>query len=192
MTAMEVIKVIAETYIDARFTFAVCLPSMNKKELGANTLPVSALLEHHSKERRINFRGYEIVHGDIIPEIKEGETLDISSKIAITQDTDLLHEGFHIPLIDFDCPKTALDTVKFFLNLIGQKEGAILDSGRSFHYYGLWLLEESEWFNFIGDCLLSNLVDHRYFGHQLKDHEGFLRITACPLRPKIPEVVAIL
>ncbi|MFH1706020.1 MAG: hypothetical protein ABH867_03900, partial [Patescibacteria group bacterium] len=65
-------------------------------------------------------------------------------------------------------------------------------SGRSFHYYGNYLMNEKEWRVFLGDCLLSGLADPRYMGHCLKDGCAALRLSACSLRHHVPKVVSIL
>ena len=67
-----------------------------------------------------------------------------------------------------------------------------MSSGRSYHYYGASLMNEAEWSNFLGDCLLSGLVEARYVAHRYKDRCGILRLSACPLRPKIPTVVSVI
>ncbi|PIR01729.1 MAG: hypothetical protein COY73_03615 [Candidatus Nealsonbacteria bacterium CG_4_10_14_0_8_um_filter_37_14] len=96
--------------------------------------------------------------------------------------------------MDFSCNESteSVGKIEWFLKEIGHQSGAILASGRSYHYYGAGLLDEMGWLEFLGKCLLSGLVDERYIGHRLLDHCGILRLSACPLRPKIPTVVSIL
>ena len=88
-----------------------------------------------------------------------------------------------------------LDDVKKVLgHICSDKRGVLLDSGRYYHHYGDFLLEEDEWIQFMADFLIpSILVSPRYVGHRL--HEGFcsLRLTADgEYKPKIPEVIEIL
>jgi len=99
----------------------------------------------------------------------------------------------HIPIMDFSCDESnnSLERIKYFLKEISQ-QGAILCSGRSYHYYGIDLMTQDEWLNFLADCGLSGLADSRYIMHRLKDRCGILRLTSCPLRPKVPKVISIL
>jgi hypothetical protein len=94
-------------------------------------------------------------------------------------------------LIDFDCEINFgnLQMIKdFFRQTIGQ--GIILESGRSYHGYGMELLSEKEMLTFFGQCLLfSGFIDERCIGHRLIDMEMCLRITANHLRPEIPKVI---
>ena len=128
--------------------------------------------------------------------LDEGEVLGIISDIKIARSFEEYYSAHfhHIPMMDFRCPKSPknLARIKRLLRTIGQKEGVILDSGRSYHYLGINQLSEKDWLIFLGKCLLSEFVDGRYVGHRLIDRCGILRISACPQRPKIPTVVAIL
>lgn len=128
--------------------------------------------------------------------LNEGEVLAIISDVKIARSYEEYYSAHfhHIPMMDFRCPQSPknLALIKGLLRAIGEKEGVILDSGRSYHYLGVDPLDEKDWLMFLGKCLLSGLVDERYVGHRLIDRCGILRISACPLRPKIPTVVAIL
>ena len=109
----------------------------------------------------------------------------------------------HIPQIDFECQisKKNLNLIKKqFSQIIKIFPGYILESGKSYHYIGLRLLDEKEWKKFIGRCLLCNfcerdgsglIVDTRWFGHSLLRDNTDLRIFATDSRPE-PKVVAFL
>jgi len=116
--------------------------------------------------------------------------LAMSSKVRLRSG-----ETRHLPLLDFQCPaakSTYLAAVVDALRAIGQTEGAVLESGNSFHYYGFQLLPVDRWHWFVGKCLLlSPLSDTRYLGHRLIAGESALRISLDPSRP-IPKVVALL
>ena len=140
--------------------------------------------------------------------LEKNEALGIISELKISYSFTEIYP-YHIPMMDFRCPKSLenLLHIKELLRTIGQEEGVILDSGRSYHYYGVNLMDEKEWLNFLANCFLSGLADERYIGHRLKelnladkryiDHRfkdrcSILRLSASPLRPKIPTVVVIL
>ncbi len=121
--------------------------------------------------------------------------LAFSSKIKLQRNK----EDFHLPLMDFRCENTLenLERVKNFLAKIGQKTGVILDSGRSYHYYGADMLSKDEWRIFMAECLLSDLADLQlldvnYIGHSLWDGFAILRISSSQNYPKIPTVISIL
>lgn len=100
----------------------------------------------------------------------------------------------HIPMMDFKCRPSAknLEVLTILLKNIGERKGYLLESGRSFHYYGTRLLREEEWRVFLGKCLLmSEYVDERYVGHQLVDGYCVLRLSAGK-RGSAPMVVAEL
>jgi len=125
----------------------------------------------------------------------EKHHLAFSSKIKLQENK----ENFHIPLMDFKCENTPenLERVRNFLVKIGQKTGVILDSGRSYHYYGVDILSKDEWRVFMAKCLLSDLADLKlldvnYIGHSLWDGYSILRISSSEQYPKIPTVVSIL
>ena len=128
--------------------------------------------------------------------LEKGSVLGIISEIKAARSFEEYYSShyYHIPMMDFRCPKGPknLLRIKKLLRVNGEEEGVILDSGRSYHYYGLNLMSEKGWLRFLGSCLLSKLVDERYMGHRLIDRCGILRLSACPLRPGIPEVVVVL
>lgn len=97
-------------------------------------------------------------------------------------------------MMDFNCKISSdnLKKIKKFLKRIGQK-GIVLISGKSYHYYGIKLLSEKDYFIFLGKCLLfSGYADSRFIGHRLIDSYTSLRISKDIKHPKVPKVVAIL
>lgn len=101
----------------------------------------------------------------------------------------------HIPMMDFTCaPSTRnREVLTRLLREIGQERGFLLESGRSYHYYGVELLTEEAWKKFLGKCLLMfGYVDDRYIGHQLVDGHCVLRLSAGKLKASVPRVVAEL
>lgn len=91
----------------------------------------------------------------------------------------------HIPMIDFMATnvKNKEDKICELLYSFGIKEYSIFRSGRSFHLYGVNLLDHGEWVRFMGEILLLNppkgkkLVDTRWVGHRLLAGYGALRWT---------------
>jgi len=101
----------------------------------------------------------------------------------------------HIPMMDFMCPPSYENqqALSGLLRELNHGRGFLLESGRSYHYYGLQILDERQWHVFLGKCLLmSGFVDDRYVGHQLVDGHCVLRLSAGQLKAKIPTVIAEL
>jgi hypothetical protein len=99
----------------------------------------------------------------------------------------------HIPMMDFMCPPSPENqaAVTRLLREFQPAGGRLLESGKSYHYYGCRVLSDNEWYAFLGKCLLmSGYVDDRYIGHQLVDGHCVLRLSASKLKPKIPIVIA--
>jgi hypothetical protein len=105
----------------------------------------------------------------------------------------------HLPMMDFRCSSAAdlrqrnLHLIVNLLRQIGERAGVVLNSGASFHYYGLRLLSESEWKRFLGKCLLlAPLTDARYIGHRLIEGFGVLRIAPSYWKVTSPYLVWVL
>ena len=174
--------------------FYLYLPHDNVSDLTQN-IPFIRLLHHDSpdgKEIEISREGILIINeiSLIIDGLGQGEALALTSKVTIDE-----KHIFQIPMMDFCYKKDKeqlLADIIYFLKSIGIK-GAVLESGRSFHFYGIHLMDTVRWRNFLGDCLLSGLVDTRFIGHNLKDGYSTLRISSCPpLRPTVPRVVSLI
>ena len=205
MTSVEVLVEIIRVNLKRGYSgfngnfiwFYKYIPRGNTKDKKSNSL--SQLIFHDfSKSMLVGEKSENITVDNLnrwIRLLDEGEVLGIISDIKIARSFEEYYSAHfhHIPMMDFRCPKSPknLARIKGLLRTIGEKEGVILDSGRSYHYFGINPLSEKGWLMFLGKCLLSELVDSRYIGHRLIDHCGILRISACPLRPKIPTVVSI-
>ncbi|MFH1841445.1 MAG: hypothetical protein ABH800_01655 [Candidatus Nealsonbacteria bacterium] len=195
MTAIEVIVEIIRVNPEIqKLSFYIYAPKYNIKELHKSKREnplIPQLLIHDSSKATIRRDRDKITVENLtefIHELQEDLVIGVLSKIKIKRKT------YHIPMMDFAHPnsfKNAQD-IEWLMQEIGQKEGVILSSGRSFHYYGVNLMNEAEWSNFLGNCLLSELVESRYIAHRYKDQCGILRLSACPLRPKTPIVILTL
>lgn len=136
-----------------------------------------------------------------IDRLEEGWDMGIRSLVT-------LEDGSfsHIPMMDFALPKSSesIAIIKERMRKItGEKKGFILESGRSYHYYGLDLRAEESWREFMAKCLLTSVfqgkdqpflqvVDPRYIGHSLVGGGCVLRITTNAERKFIPVVVGVL
>ena len=99
----------------------------------------------------------------------------------------------HIPQIDFHCSDTTTTRgiVMELLNVLGLR-GNLLASGKSFHFYGVDLLAENEFANFMGRILLfSPIVDRAWIAHQLIEGQTALRLSSRPGYGTSPKLVAV-
>lgn len=102
---------------------------------------------------------------------------------------------WHIPMLDFRCAPNPmnLERTEKALRQLGETRGAILESGRSYHYYGFELKSPKEWIEFMSrSLLLAPFVDARYIAHRLIEGTSVLRITSSERKPRVPSVVATL
>jgi|GEM_PF-2974764 len=99
----------------------------------------------------------------------------------------------YIPMMDFK-PSPSQDHLALLKGFLEQLacRGIIVDSGRSYHFYGFDLLDQTEWIHFMGACLLVPWSDSRWIGHSLIAGGGDLRISATNRKPKLPSVVQVL
>jgi hypothetical protein len=118
----------------------------------------------------------------------KGKVLGLCSRCLLTDNTLA-----HIPMMDFRCHILGenLERIQWVVSSIAGAPGVLLESGRSYHWYGYELLSPEDWVAFMGTCLLySPLVDTRYIAHRLKERNGVLRISAGGIKPKVPVVRA--
>jgi hypothetical protein len=89
-------------------------------------------------------------------------------------------EAAHIPMLDFHCPQSApnLELVTKVLCLLDIGPGFILESGKSYHFYGRKLITDSERILFLSRALLlAPIVDRAWIAHQLLEGACGLRIS---------------
>jgi hypothetical protein len=101
----------------------------------------------------------------------------------------------HIPLLDFRCgvSETAAEAILVGMQQLGETEGVLLESGRSYHYYGLIPRDLGEWRRLmVRSLLLTPWIDARYVAHCLLEDLACLRIDTVSEHPKEPLVVAEL
>jgi hypothetical protein len=127
---------------------------------------------------------------EIAASLGEHRLLGICSTVRLVGGRSL-----HIPMMDFMCASSPsnLELLTSLLGNLRLGRGCLLDSGRSYHYYGFRLLSEEDWQRFMGRCLLmSGFADDRYIGHQLVDGHCVLRLSSGKLKAQVPLVVAEL
>ena len=125
----------------------------------------------------------------LVGELKEGFVLAISSKVQLKSG------GLaHIPMMDFRCEPSSMNAaiVKRALKAMGEDAGLLVNSGRSYHFYGLRLLSQDAWIQFLAmGILFTPIVDARFIAHRLADKACRLRIGSGPGKPSLPKVTEI-
>ena len=132
----------------------------------------------------------------IIESLPKGAQLGIYSRVKTID-----NKYYYLPMVDFSCKKS----IKY-INLIIErfkkediKHGWIVETAKSYHYYGEELLTYRQWIEFYGKCLCSSIVhtrknieqlaDTRYIGHTLRRGGAVLRFTTNGDKPFEPKVI---
>ena len=99
----------------------------------------------------------------------------------------------HIPLMDFRVSPSEenLAHVKDLLREKGEQAGVILDSGMSYHYYGLKTLLPSEWREWMKSWYWT-LADNFYIATAMSEGHNWLRLTSGVTKPEVPKVVDVI
>ena len=137
------------------------------KEFDSNQIEIASYMSEGAKKPRVH------------------EALKVVSRVRTKNGL------FHIPLLDLDIPVDeggAASAEEVFVNL-GIRSGAVLDSGKSYHAWGLELIPDKDWHDFMHRALLLDRIDRRWVGHRLIDGQANLRISE--KRGKVPTVVHV-
>jgi hypothetical protein len=124
----------------------------------------------------------------IIDGLSTSHGLAISSRLHLVTE-----EVAHLPMVDFRCPYAEGNyrAIRRVLRDIGQPDGILVQSGRSYHSYGFSLLSPAEWVRFMGKLLLfAPVTDARYVAHRLIDGECRLKIAPATNEPS-PTIVEV-
>jgi hypothetical protein len=121
--------------------------------------------------------------------LEDAQKPRIHEAIKVVSKVETQNGIFHIPLLDLDMrvDENNAEVAKDVFVALGIKSGVIINSGASYHGWGLELLSEDEWAHFMATALLLDKIDRRWVGHRLKDKQANLRISE--KRHNIPKVV---
>ena len=154
---------------------------------------VNLALRHESgEEKETLLSASNVRHGDFRDLLPPGHP---ASLVLAMSTRCIANDGSerHLPMLDFQCPPDAyfLTALQFGLKKIVPGGGAVVHSGRSFHFFGFCHMTEPRWREFMYRALLlAPLTDARYVAHRLIDGYADLRITASPMKPTIPTIAA--
>ena len=125
-----------------------------------------------------------------VEQIPTDKMLTISSEVRLRNGSTK-----HIPMMDFHCPVGAysLDLVSRVAAQFNVGEGFLVETDKSYHFYGMELLEERDLVKFLGRALLfSPIVDRAWIAHQLIEWCCALRISSRQPNGKAPTVVGFV
>jgi hypothetical protein len=157
---------------------------------------IKEALKHDPKDEAIE--KFNIHIDEAFNRTLERKILDLPETTALALCSLCIDENGlakHLPMMDFRCKPSVnnLKKVKSSLKALGQKNGAILESGRSYHFYGFELMNRDEWVKYLSKCLLlAPIADTRYIAHRLIEGVGSLRLTASQSKPVKPFVVDLI
>lgn len=114
------------------------------------------------------------------------ENFGITSRVELFND-----QTRHIPMIDFLCPCSSKNLQKVVATLgnLGQKKGFIVESGNSYHFYGIPLLTQEEWQDLMVRCQKEDIIGADWPHYQLLDGFSALRLSTSTTKPIAPRVI---
>lgn len=144
--------------------------------------------ESRGHERRIEMKRQEMTK-DGVSSLKN--RFDDATALAFCSLCKLKNGNIaYIPLMDFRVEPNSENLMK--IELVCESlgiPGAILKSGKSYHFFGFKLLSKDEMLSFLGKCiLLSPITDVRYIGHRLIEGSCDLRISTSKTKVFMPVV----
>jgi len=124
-------------------------------------------------------------------DVTPGKMLAISSLVELRNG-----EIRHIPMLDLHYAASSTNlrmTISAVNALRPRSRGFLLQSGKSYHYYGFELLSSEELVAFLASAiLLGPIIDRRWVAHQLIEGACALRIGSGHGYENLPFVVAEL
>ena len=192
-TSMDVLRLIAWLNMDIKsFEFSRYKPLVNVSEMKTEPDLKTKMTRHYPPQAVTRLVAHQVRNSqepNFSLDLGPGEILNLHSRVITENGTTL-----HIPMMDLDCSISDenLKMAGEYARILG-REGVVLQTGRSYHYYGFHLLTEKEWWS---DCIpqsmLGKVCDIRYMAHKLKDRFITLRLTAGGIRNTEPKVVLVV
>ena len=134
--------------------------------------------------------------GRLISSMGEGQMLTIRSPVSVFQH----REHPHIPMLDFKILRSE-ENSKLLAACLAEKvavgslpKGVLLETERSYHYYGFSLLTENGWRRFMAESLVytpagAHLIDCRWVGWRLLSGAAALRLNEKNAGLGVPRVI---
>ena len=195
-TSMDVLRYIASLNPHIlSFEFSRYKPVINVSEMKVEPDLKTLMTRHYPPKDTTKLNAFQVINNpdpNFGLDLADGEVINLHSRV-ITQSGAILH----VPMMDLDSDTFTisdenLQRVVKYAKIIG-REGVVLQTGRSYHYYGFHLMTTEEyWSEFIPQSMRGKVCDIRFISHKLEDQFITLRITAGGIRNTEPKVVAII
>jgi len=175
------------------FWDAVLSVAMKEGSIPDAYVDLAILHDKSPEERMVEYRRDELTYSTIDNLLKVAspeEAVALSSKVRLRNG-----EMAHIPMMDFRCQYSESNSkvIVRALHALGEESGLLVESGRSYHFYGLRLLSNEQWVRFMAlGALFSPIVDVRYIAHRLADGACRLRIGPGPGKTFMPVVREVM
>ncbi len=157
-------------------------------EKQAKNLLNGLITEPPIKEQAYNRESFLKLELDDLENLGENVVWSITSKVKCFDGSTK-----HMPMINFH-PEEGVklpEIIEATKLITDNKSGFFLETGRYYHYYGNFLLDNKDWTKFLSRFLASCfLVSPRYIAHRIYDGYCTLRLTTDKkYKPKIPTLI---
>jgi len=154
---------------------------------------VNAVIDQHSNPPStvVDISRERVLEGalsKIVADFPAGLGVVVCSNILTTSG-----EALRIPMMDFLCKisESSQSAIAAFVRAGELTPAVIVNSGQSYHVYGMRLLTEKEWIQFLANSLLfAPITDARYIGHRLREMEFKLKVRS--ENGEVPHIVGIV
>jgi hypothetical protein len=166
--------------------------ALKRGELGSKFIEMALTHDAAPDEEEFRLSRRQIGNGDLdslLASPPDGYGIAISSRIEFRDGGEA-----HLPMLDFRCPHSsaAVPALRAALAKMGQRCGVLVRSPRSYHYYGLELVNKEGLVQFLAKALLiAPIVDARYIAHRMLDGNCRLRLAAVRGKGAAPVVEAV-
>jgi len=167
----EVVRLALAMKRDSRVSFWQALLTVMSESENCSSSLIAATLFHQP-----NAGLFEVTAQDVAALLVENEGKNIALNSAVVCADRREH---HLPLLDFKVPasRTALAVVRESVRQMGLR-GYLLESGRSYHFWGRDLISREELNRMLARfVLLHPISDKSWAAHQLIEGSASLRIS---------------
>ena len=179
--------------INAKATRPVAQALQHTPDFAEPTLVAHSVLDFEKIKARMDaLKDLDPKKLDIASYLPEGENqIRVHEAMKVVSKVRTRTGIYHIPMLDLDIPvgENGMETAADVFTNLGVGHGAIINSGASYHGWGLELLTDDDWRKFMAKALLLDKIDRRWIGHRLIDGQANLRISE--KRGKVPTVVYV-
>lgn len=131
-------------------------------------------IKFHNQVEKVHNIDKSLLETVLLKRKNADDYMTFSSQVKLEDDRIM-----HLPLLDFHIP-VSYENENICVSVINSLNlrGFLLDSGKSYHFYGLKLFSENEMINFLANALFfAPIIDRAWVAHQLIERRCSLRIS---------------